>query len=389
MTPLWLLAIPQADPLAQPTPTWLAWTLLFLTFFLHLVAMNVVLGGSIIAAVARTRGRAGHAASAQLSTWLAKLMPVFVAAAVSLGVAALLFLQVLYGRLFFASSIVMAAWWLGVVPLLVAAYYGTYLLSYRGERGRVFPTVVAGVVAALFVAIAAIYVNNMSLMLRPDHVVALYQSDGRGLQLDLGDPALLPRFLHIVLGAVAVAGLVVALIGVAYRRLSPDTAAWVVRHGSTWCAGATLLNLLPGFWWLFVLPRTVLIGLMGSMPAMALFAGVTSGLVTLAAVFTAGRTARPALPLWLAVGGMVVTLGAMLLTRDQLRRASLADAGFVPTPWITPQWPAIVAFLVLFVAALVVVGWMAWLLAAGRGRLACADARSGSHDRRDDPRQAV
>ena len=389
MTPLWLLTIPQADPLAQPTPTWLAWTLLLVTFLLHLVAMNVVLGGSIIAAVARTRGRAGHAASAQLAAWLAKLMPVFVAAAVSLGVAALLFLQVLYGRLFFASSVVMAVSWIGVVPLLIAAYYGTYLLSYRGDRGGALPLAVAWAVAVLLVVIAVVYVNNMSLMLRPDHVVALYQADGRGLQFDAGDAAILPRLLHVLLGAVAVAGLVVALVGVAYRRSAPETAAWVVRHGSTWCAAATLLNILPGFWWLFALPRPVLIGLMGSMFAIALFAGVTTGLVTLGAVFTAGRTARPDVPLWIAVGGMVLTLVAMVLTRDQLRTASLAVAGFTPTAWVVPQWPAIGAFLALFAAALATIGWMAWLLAAGRGRAARADALSSPEEPRVDPRQAV
>ena len=41
--------IPLADPLPQPAPAWLLWALLQLTFFAHLLAMNVVLGGSILA----------------------------------------------------------------------------------------------------------------------------------------------------------------------------------------------------------------------------------------------------------------------------------------------------------------------------------------------------
>jgi len=36
--------IPLADPLPQPAPPLLLWALLQLTFLLHLVAMNVVLG---------------------------------------------------------------------------------------------------------------------------------------------------------------------------------------------------------------------------------------------------------------------------------------------------------------------------------------------------------
>ena len=45
MTPV----IPLADPLPPPSPPGLLWALLQLTFLLHLVAMNVVLGGSLLA----------------------------------------------------------------------------------------------------------------------------------------------------------------------------------------------------------------------------------------------------------------------------------------------------------------------------------------------------
>ena len=53
MPPLWMLSLPSADPLPQPAPTGLLWGLLLLTFFLHLIPMNLTLGGSIVAMVAR------------------------------------------------------------------------------------------------------------------------------------------------------------------------------------------------------------------------------------------------------------------------------------------------------------------------------------------------
>jgi hypothetical protein len=40
----------------MPAPPWMLWSLLLLTFFLHLLAMNFVLGGSIITAVSRLTG---------------------------------------------------------------------------------------------------------------------------------------------------------------------------------------------------------------------------------------------------------------------------------------------------------------------------------------------
>jgi hypothetical protein len=60
--------------------------------------------------------------------------PVF---SVNFGVAPLLFVQVLYGHFFYASSILMAVFWLAVIPLLIAAYYAAYLYGFRfGALGR-------------------------------------------------------------------------------------------------------------------------------------------------------------------------------------------------------------------------------------------------------------
>ena len=134
--------IPLADPLPQPAPAWILWALLQLTFFCHLLAMNVVLGGSILALHWRFSRRPDDAEHrAAVVHAFSKALPVAIAAAVTLGVAPLLFVQVLYGRLFLTSSILMAWWWLAVVPLVILAYYGAYLLAFRrttpgpGRRG--------------------------------------------------------------------------------------------------------------------------------------------------------------------------------------------------------------------------------------------------------------
>ena len=60
--------------------------------------------------------------------------------AVNFGVAPLLFVQVLYGHLFYTSSILVAVFRLAVIPLLIVAYYALYLHGFRfgvlvGERG--------------------------------------------------------------------------------------------------------------------------------------------------------------------------------------------------------------------------------------------------------------
>ena len=127
------------------------------------------------------------------------------AAAVTFGVAPLLFVQALYGRLFFTGSVIMAWFWLAVIPLLIVAYYGTYFLAFRGDRPGRSPLAVSWISAVFFLAIAFLYSNNMTLMLRPDLFAAKYLESGTGLTLNLGDPTLYPRFLHMLLGALAVA----------------------------------------------------------------------------------------------------------------------------------------------------------------------------------------
>ena len=184
MTP----AIPLADPLPLPAPVGLLWVLLQLTFTLHLVAMNVVLGGSILALHWRFSRRAeGAPHRAALVAFFARALPVAVAATVTLGVAPLLFVQVLYGRLFFTSSILMAWFWLAVIPLVILAYYGAYLLAFRGEASPGRSRALAAGVTALFAAVGFLYVSNVTRALRPGTFLDAYHASGRGVVLNLGD----------------------------------------------------------------------------------------------------------------------------------------------------------------------------------------------------------
>ena len=177
-------AIPQPDPVPLPAPGWLLWGLLILTFFLHLVPMNLVLGGSLLGAIARVRARRGDRPhDAELAHIVVKSLPVLISMAVTMGVAALLFLQVLYGRVFFVSSVLMAWWWLGVILLLALAYYAAYLMAYREREIGPAATFIAWLIAAVIGLIALIYGNNMTMMLKPQDLPAMYAASGRGAKI--------------------------------------------------------------------------------------------------------------------------------------------------------------------------------------------------------------
>jgi hypothetical protein len=353
--------IPQPDPLPLPAPAWLLWALLLLTFYLHLIPMNLVLGGSILGAIARVRARRGDRPhDAALAHLIVKAMPVLISAAVTLGVAALLFLQVLYGRLFFASAIVMGWWWLAVIGLLILAYYGAYLLAFRERSLGGAGTLLAWAIAAVAGLIALIYGNNMTLMLKPQELASRYLSDGRGVQLNLLDPTLFPRHLHMLLGAIAVSGLAVAVAGVVRRRGDQAFGDWAVKYGAMVCGLATSVNIFAGLWWIAALRREVLVQFMrGGMGIVGvLLAGILLTIASAAHLMLAAGGRKPAVHVAASAGGMLAGLAMMLGTRDAVRSASLDVAGFQPVSWTDPQWGPIAIFAVLLVGAVLTVWWM-------------------------------
>lgn len=360
--------IPAADPVPVPAPGWLLWFLLMLTFVLHVLAMNLVLGGSLIGAVARWQGGSSGSHHLTLFRWLSKAMPVAVAATITLGVAPLLFVQVLYGRLFFTSSVLIAWFWFAVIPMLILAYLTAYLLAFKGERLGARELPAAWLMAVLFAAIGFIYSNNMTLMLRPEVFLEMYRADGSGLNLNLADPTLLPRYLHMFLGAVGVAGLMIAVVGYVRRSGDQQFGDWAIRYGTRWFVVATTLNVAIGIWFLVAQPTATLMRFLGGdlIATVVFILGVLLALGALLMGVASIYAAEPHRPLRGAAAALVLTLVMMALVRDQVRRGALEAAGFEPAPWVEPQWGVIGLFAILLLIALGAVTWMVVAIARGK-----------------------
>lgn len=354
--------IPEVDPLPLPAPAALLWGLLLLTLFLHVLAMNAFLGGSLLALYARLR----HATNEHARVFLQRFAyaaPVLAAATITLGVAPLLFLQVLYGRLFFVSSILMAWAWLAVVPTLIVAYYATYAVSYRARTGTLAQTWLYVMVAVLLLAIGFLYTNNMTLMLGAERFASMYETSGRGLHLNIADATVWPRYLHMVLGAIAVAGLVVCIAGMRAAASGHEAGRWAQRFGARASITATTVNVATGVWWTLVLPSDALIRLSGGNTVTTLVFAVSTiaGLVTLALLVYLGRANASLRLAWITAAAMTFTVATMLLVRDGVRAAALERLGLVPTAWVMTQWTPLVLFAVLLIAALATVAWMAFI----------------------------
>lgn len=329
-------------PFAEPIPISATWfdILLVATFVVHILLMNAVLGAAAISLVELVRGK-----SPALPERVSKKLPTVLALTINFGVAPLLFLQVVYGHFDYVSSVLMGGLWLSLIAILLAAYYGLYIydLRFKALGAARVPMLVFALGCML--AVGFLFSNNMTLMLRPEQWAGYFTEAGAVI-LNLTDPSFWPRWLHFMVGALAVGGLFIALVGHFGKSES------AVGLGMAWFTRATMVNILIGVWFLVSLPQNVMLQFMGgdalaTILLLAAFAGA-------GAVLWAGFKNKP-----LVVAGLVVALVAAMGTARHLVRNFLLEPYFTPEDLpVTGEYSSFILFLGALLAGLPIIYWM-------------------------------
>ena len=321
-------------------PLWLVTVLHLLTLTLHFFAMNILLGGAAITLWSSARNRWGGTRAVDFS----RLLPAATAATVTLGVAPLLFLQLVYPRQVYAAAIVSGWFWLFVIAAVIVAYYAFYRASFSGQRtGRVNHLMLA-LAAAGLIYVSLVYSSVFSMAEQPALIRSLYAKNQSGWVWNptVGSYAL--RWLHMVLGALTVGGFFVGMMGQDHPKVSATgKAAFAGGMGVAAAAGiAYLVALMP-----------YLEALMRSPAIMALAAAVLLSLVSLHFFFRKS--------FWISGLALFLSVFGMVYVRHVVRMLRLGEA-FDPASWrIAPQWSPFILFLVCFVVMLAVLAWMLWL----------------------------
>jgi hypothetical protein len=352
--------IPSLDAAGLPGPPALFHVLLVFTFFLHLLFMNLTLGGTLLAAVAHHLGGGrGGDHRAALAARLMAINTYGISLTITTGVAPLLFIQLLYQQYFYSATILLAWVWLGLLALLTLGYYAAYLYKFRGlpARGSAGGVWLAAS-ALMFLLVAGIHVAVHLVSVQPERWAGLAD----GAWSVLSDPSYLPRLLHFVLAGLGFAALVATWWAVRRARegveveLNTAIAAWAWR----WVLWTTLLQVVDGFVLLFLLPQPVMRGLMlgGAATLVPLALAILLGLGLLMMVArTTDPVGQPTL-----VGGtlaaMLLAIAVMSVTRHQLRALYLAPFTAGAEPTVAPQWGNFLLFTVLLVAGLATVALM-------------------------------
>jgi hypothetical protein len=335
------MTLPDSNFLSAPL--WLIDVLHMATLSLHFVAMNFLLGGIVVILWGRITDRWSNP-TVQLAV---TLFPSIMAATVTLGVAPLLFVQLVYPRQVYSASIVSGGFWLLIVPVVIATYYLIYGAAFSDRPGRKALYLSLALPGLLYVSF--IYSSVFSLAEMPDRIASLYGENQTGwvINPDIGE--YLFRWLHMILGAVTVGGFFIGLLGRGDEQGSRVGGSFFL-----WgMAGATV----TGFLYLAT-TGDHLVGLMRSPAIWALAAAIllASGSFSL---FMTGKLPAAGVLLFLS-------LAAMVVTRHYLRLVRLADHFDPATIRVAPQWSVFALFLVCFVLALGVLAYMHKLFLADR-----------------------
>ena len=352
--------IPTLDPNPLPAPYWVFKLLLLVTFFLHILAMNFMLGGAVLAVAARWRSRNREQAN-RMFVDISKKLPSLLPATITLGIAPLLFVQVLYGQFFYTSSIIMAWPWFLVLVFLTIAYYGFYYASFKsGENPGKAGGVMLFSVILIFV-IGFVYSNNLTLSQTPSRWGAKYFADPSGWNLNLSEPTLIPRFLHFFVAAVAVGGLLLVFMALAKWRRDGEYARSLFQLGGKAFMFATMAQFLVGIWFLASLPRDLRMLFLGdnTLATVLLVIGVVGGAAAIFLMSEALRKGNIRLAAYYVSGIMAVVILSMSVMRDVLRDAYLKPYYHPDQFAVKTQWSVFPLFLALFIAGVIL--WLVML----------------------------
>lgn len=165
------------SPVGVPSHPVIFLALGVLTWALHILAVHVVVGGLVLSLAGLLQR--GHDHWQRLSVMLLNHAKVGVSIAIVVGVAPLLFVQVIYDPFWYVSNVLSARWAMGFIVLLLLGYYALWLhygqVSKHGDKASPGWLVIS---LALILMVGFIMHVLSIQMLSPDKWMSWYAPGG-------------------------------------------------------------------------------------------------------------------------------------------------------------------------------------------------------------------
>lgn len=357
------------DPAGIPADPTLFQALAVFTWIFHIAFVHLALGTATLAIAAFYR-RDQNPHWSRLSWAMTKVAKVSVSLLIVLGVAPLLFTQVIYDPLWYTSNVLSARWAIGFIFTLIVAYclwFAFYWSNHEGAKRHIGRY---AVVALALLVLDGLIMHALSYQaLLPDRWMDWYAPNG---VVDTSGAKLhaiqWPRFAFIIsLAAPAVGLFLLAYADYFSPRedYEPAYLAFVRELGARIARWSLPVCVLLGGWWIWILPKAL--NLLTHPVAWLLLATLLSLAVWLwlwrvQAVQGRGYA--------LTTAGFAV-LGLLAILREVIRVAYLAPFGYHIADYkVHTDWPSLVLFTstLLGVGGLVGSFFLTTLYRAGRVR---------------------
>ncbi|MCA9092073.1 MAG: hypothetical protein KDA68_01190 [Planctomycetaceae bacterium] len=137
-----------------------------LTFVAHFAGVSYVVGGVIYLAWRQLISRQVSNLDTGISLLIRDWMPFALSAAITLGVAPLLFVQVIYPKHFYTGNLLMGWRWMLIIPALIVGFYLLYLIKSKffEKASRGPRMVILATTSLCFLFVGAGWSSNHALM---------------------------------------------------------------------------------------------------------------------------------------------------------------------------------------------------------------------------------
>jgi len=358
------LILPAMDKVPQMAHPILQKALMILTFILHVIPMNLLLGGLVFVIILKTMDVFGYGRKDMVSRLyrdIIKPLPTALSLTITIGVAPLLFIQALYGPLFYTTTILMAPFWLFILLVIIVNYYGLYLLSWTREkvlkpmRLPLLLLIFAGFIYASFM-----FSSNNSFMQAPQKFYQTYQSTCYGIYIYAGDINLWNRYLHVLFGSVFVTSVLMYIMAYFKGKSDLEYSDYIISFTKPIFLSSFLAQAVLGFHMLYIQKAPVYDALTGGniLYATIFWSGVVLAFIVAGFGHMKGQVLRSGVVQTAAGLCAFISLAGMAMARDFIRDAEIgASFSYLSNPY---EWNYTVvgAFLLIFTAGLVTVFYM-------------------------------
>lgn len=158
--------VPRDLPLDLPLPEPVLITVLIISFLLHIIFVDLMVGGVLLTLWAEIKGLKNKDYD-ELAHEIAKTVTVNKSIAVVLGVGPLLSISVLYTVYFYSANALTGMMWLMLIPLITVAFLLTYLHKYTWEKlatNKMLHISIIASAALLLLFIPFIFLTNVNQM---------------------------------------------------------------------------------------------------------------------------------------------------------------------------------------------------------------------------------